>query len=216
MVTTAVVGAGAAALSLALMLDDDVVIFEKDTAPGGLCRSSVVDGFTFDRGPHILGGIPDAVAWVLEHTPDVDFVLGETSNRGILEGALVPHPFVDAQVGREYMAKMWKIDPARLSASSLGVQHGRKPGGVPQFRYPRCGGYEAITACWSALLHERIVYGSSIDSEEEFAQRAAAEGFDRVVWTAPRSGDGRLRYNTLITVTAGFCGAPPPHTALYL
>lgn len=52
--STAVIGAGASGLSLALLLDGDVVVFEAGAEPGGHCRATVRDGWTFDQGPHIM------------------------------------------------------------------------------------------------------------------------------------------------------------------
>lgn len=51
---TAIIGAGASGLSLALLLDGGKVVYESDEEVGGHCRSRTVDGWTFDRGPHIM------------------------------------------------------------------------------------------------------------------------------------------------------------------
>jgi protoporphyrinogen oxidase len=52
--TVGILGGGIAALSLANFLNDDVVIFEKDPAVGGLCRSFDFYDVPFDVGPHIV------------------------------------------------------------------------------------------------------------------------------------------------------------------
>lgn len=52
--TVGILGGGIAALSLANFLNDDVVIFEKDLAVGGLCRSFDFYDVPFDVGPHIV------------------------------------------------------------------------------------------------------------------------------------------------------------------
>ncbi len=50
-----VVGGGPAGLSAALHLDDpDFILAEKNDRTGGLCRSIVQDGFTFDHAGHIF------------------------------------------------------------------------------------------------------------------------------------------------------------------
>ena len=49
-----ILGAGASGLSLALLLDQKFVIVERDRDAGGHARSTTKDGFTFDRGPHIM------------------------------------------------------------------------------------------------------------------------------------------------------------------
>lgn len=199
---TAIVGAGAAGLSLALMLDGDVTVFEKEATPGGLCRSTTVDGFTFDQGPHILGGIPEAVEWIKEST-GIEFVEGETRNVGWLDGEFVEHPFVDPIVGRRYMAKMWKSDPSELAPLGLSAQRDRRPGGVKRFLYPKRGGYQAITDAWAAKVQPRL--NVQLNSPEKC--------YGRVVWTNPRQG---MPYNALATVTFGYRGTPPPFTAIYL
>jgi len=51
---TCILGAGVSGLSLALLLDGDVEIFEAGPDVGGHARSIVEDGWTFDRGPHIM------------------------------------------------------------------------------------------------------------------------------------------------------------------
>jgi UDP-galactopyranose mutase len=50
-----ILGAGLAGLSTAYhMGQEDYVIFEKDTEPGGLCKSFMKKGYTFDFAPHII------------------------------------------------------------------------------------------------------------------------------------------------------------------
>ncbi len=49
-----IVGAGLAGLSAAFHIKKDFEIFEKEAQPGGLCRSNVFNGFTFDYGGHLL------------------------------------------------------------------------------------------------------------------------------------------------------------------
>jgi protoporphyrinogen oxidase len=52
----AILGGGLAGLTLANLLQKkyDVTVFEKDSVPGGLCRSFIFNGFTFDIGGHII------------------------------------------------------------------------------------------------------------------------------------------------------------------
>jgi len=50
-----IAGGGPAGLSAGLHLDDaDFLLVDKNARPGGLCRSIVQDGFTFDRAGHIF------------------------------------------------------------------------------------------------------------------------------------------------------------------
>ena len=203
----AIVGAGAAGLSLGMMLKergyDDFTIMEKSEAPGGLCRSTTIDGFTWDVGPHILGGIPEAVQWVKDST-GIEFVQGSTCNIGFDSGHYLHHPFRDEAVGKRYMRKMWKADPDELSFPALNAQPNRKPGGVSTFDYPKHGGYQSIIDSWVTQLDDKIAY--NVDVADDC-------GYERVVWTAPQKV---MRYNSLITVTLGYEGTAPPYTAIYL
>ena len=50
-----ILGAGLAGLSTAYHLKDkDYIVLEKDPEPGGLCKSFIKDGYTFDYAPHIF------------------------------------------------------------------------------------------------------------------------------------------------------------------
>lgn len=50
----AILGAGLTGLSTAYHLKKDYAIYEKESVPGGLCRSRKQDGFTFDIAGHLL------------------------------------------------------------------------------------------------------------------------------------------------------------------
>src|ERR1035437_5851104 len=54
MMKTIIIGAGFAGLAAGHRLKKDYVIFEKNERPGGLCRTDIVDGFTFDYTGHFL------------------------------------------------------------------------------------------------------------------------------------------------------------------
>ena len=49
-----ILGAGASGLSLALLTDLDYVLIEESPRAGGHAISTSVDGWVFDRGPHIM------------------------------------------------------------------------------------------------------------------------------------------------------------------
>jgi protoporphyrinogen oxidase len=53
-VETIILGGGLTGLSLAQYLDGESLVLEAKQRPGGLCRSFVKDGFTYDIGGHIL------------------------------------------------------------------------------------------------------------------------------------------------------------------
>jgi len=52
-----ILGAGLSGLSAAYHLTERSDIYERGSEIGGLCRSVVIDGFTYDYGPHILYSI---------------------------------------------------------------------------------------------------------------------------------------------------------------
>lgn len=49
-----VIGAGISGLSFASKLDGDYMIIEKESRPGGLCRSFYIDGYTWDYAGHFF------------------------------------------------------------------------------------------------------------------------------------------------------------------
>ncbi|MBN3037905.1 MAG: FAD-dependent oxidoreductase [Candidatus Omnitrophica bacterium] len=49
-----ILGAGLSGLSAAYFLKEDYLIFEKESTPGGLCRSRHIKGYTFDYDGHLL------------------------------------------------------------------------------------------------------------------------------------------------------------------
>ena len=93
----AILGGGLAAISLAYFLQDDqqieeITIFEKEDAIGGLCRSIRKDGYTYDIGPHILfSKDKEMLNLMLEVTPETNKL--RRSNQIIHKGKYVQYPF---------------------------------------------------------------------------------------------------------------------------
>ena len=91
-----VLGAGLAGLSAAMHLQDDqeVVVLEREDRPGGLCRSVVKDGFTFDLTGHLLHlRRPEIRALVEKLIPGDQFM--KIDRRAFIHshGRLTPYPF---------------------------------------------------------------------------------------------------------------------------
>ena len=89
---TAVIGAGASGLTVALLLDGEVVVFEGRDEPGGHCRALTKDGFTFDEGPHIMFSKDTAVLDFM-----IDSLAGNVhrcrrNNRVCIDGSFVKYP----------------------------------------------------------------------------------------------------------------------------
>jgi protoporphyrinogen oxidase len=64
---TIIIGAGFAGIAAAYKLKNNYIILEKEARPGGLCRTDIVKGFTFDYTGHFLHlRKPEIQAFVLK------------------------------------------------------------------------------------------------------------------------------------------------------
>jgi protoporphyrinogen oxidase len=89
---TAIIGAGASGLSLALMLDGDVTIFEQSDRSGGHCHATTRDGWTFDRGPHIMfSRDKDVLDFMLASLGD-NVHQSRRNNRVLVDGRMAKYP----------------------------------------------------------------------------------------------------------------------------
>lgn len=91
-----VLGGGLAGLSAAYHLQDSeqTVVLEKEPLPGGLCRSVVSKGFTFDMTGHLLHlRRPEIVALVNDLIPADRFVRIDRRSYIYSHGTLTPYPF---------------------------------------------------------------------------------------------------------------------------
>ena len=95
----AILGGGISGVALARMLAadrHDVTVLEKSERPGGLCKSRVVDGFTFDEaGGHILfSKNKDVLAWMQARCGgDAGLVRTERKTKIRWHDRWVPYPF---------------------------------------------------------------------------------------------------------------------------
>lgn len=92
-----ILGGGLSAISTAYFLQerdeiDEILILEKEDRPGGLCRSIMKDGYTYDIGPHILFSkdkeMLSLMLSVLDERNDL-----RRSNQIIYKGRYVQYPF---------------------------------------------------------------------------------------------------------------------------
>jgi protoporphyrinogen oxidase len=89
---TAIIGAGASGLSLALMLDGDVSIYEQSDRTGGHCHATIRDGWTFDRGPHIMfSRDQDVLDFMIASLGD-NVHQSRRNNRVFVDGRMVKYP----------------------------------------------------------------------------------------------------------------------------
>jgi protoporphyrinogen oxidase len=79
-------------LSLALLLDGDVVVFEADDEVGGHCRSTIRDGWTFDRGPHIMFSRDSEVLDFMIRSLQGNVHQSRRKNVVCVQGAFVKYP----------------------------------------------------------------------------------------------------------------------------
>jgi protoporphyrinogen oxidase len=89
---TAIIGAGASGLSLALMLDGDVSIFEQSDRTGGHCHATIRDGWTFDRGPHIMFSRDRDVLDFMIASLGGNVHQSRRNNRVFVDGHMVKYP----------------------------------------------------------------------------------------------------------------------------
>jgi protoporphyrinogen oxidase len=94
----AILGAGVTGLTLARLLSEDqhaVTVLEKARVPGGLCRSTVIDGFTCDNaGGHILFSKNNQIMdWMKDRVGRENLVETQRQTRILWHDRYVPYPF---------------------------------------------------------------------------------------------------------------------------
>lgn len=89
--TTIILGAGLAGLSLANFLTDKTILFEKEREVGGLCRSYEFNGIKHDVGPHILFSKDKEQLKHLISLAAMNKL--KRSNRVLYKGRFIKYPF---------------------------------------------------------------------------------------------------------------------------
>src|SRR5712691_9810832 len=93
MTPVGIIGAGPSGLAMGMFLEGPAEILEAADHPGGHASSHVVDGFTFDNGPHIMFS---------RNQPVLDFMVGSLgenvhrcrrNNKISFKNALIKYPF---------------------------------------------------------------------------------------------------------------------------
>ncbi len=114
-VRTIILGAGPSGLSLGQRLlqlgDDSFVVFEKESAPGGLCRSQMVDGAPLDiGGGHFLDvRQPHANRFLFGFLPESSWATYKRKSTIHVHGCEIDYPFE---------ANLWQL-PVRLQLDYL-------------------------------------------------------------------------------------------------
>ncbi len=91
----AIIGAGPAGLSCAYALQQnghEVVVYEKSSLPGGLCKSFKFNGFTVDVGPHRFLTSSDIVQNFWLKIIGEDYVKVQRKTRILYEGKFLDYP----------------------------------------------------------------------------------------------------------------------------
>jgi protoporphyrinogen oxidase len=89
-----IIGAGLTGLSTAHHLQGERLVLERETIPGGLCRSEVVDGFTFDLTGHLLHlRRPEIISLVGELLPPEAFNRIDRRSFIYSHGVFTPYPY---------------------------------------------------------------------------------------------------------------------------
>lgn len=96
---TAIIGAGPSGLSLALMLDGDVTVYESSTKAAGFCAATQKDGFTFDRGPHIMFSRDQEVLDFMVRSLRGNVHRSRRANRIAIGGRFVKYPIENDLAG---------------------------------------------------------------------------------------------------------------------
>lgn len=109
-----ILGGGIAGLSLASFLDSRVVVLERDTTVGGLSRSYVLNGISYDIGPHIIFSKNKEVLDL--HTSLVPTNRIRRSNQILFKGRYVKYPFENDLAAlnpadRDYCVKEFLSNP---------------------------------------------------------------------------------------------------------
>lgn len=89
---TAVIGAGASGLSLALLLDGELTVYEGADRAAGHCAATVRDGFTYDQGPHIMFSRDAEVLDFMVRSLGGNVHRSRRNNRVALGGCLAKYP----------------------------------------------------------------------------------------------------------------------------
>jgi protoporphyrinogen oxidase len=87
-----ILGAGASGLSLALLTHLDFLIVERDRRPGGHASSTCVDGWVFDKGPHIIFSPDPLLLDCIVASLGANAHQGRRNNKVAVAGVLARYP----------------------------------------------------------------------------------------------------------------------------
>jgi protoporphyrinogen oxidase len=94
-----ILGAGISGIALASSLKKsgigEMVVFEKETSPGGLATSSIIDGYVFDlHGGHVFNTpFADVKEWVFAQMPEEEWVFQPRKAKSLFKKRIIDYPF---------------------------------------------------------------------------------------------------------------------------
>ena len=94
-----ILGAGPAGLTLAQFLREPCEVLEAENHPGGHAASFVVDGFTFDYGPHIMFSKHKDILKFMIETLEGNVQECRRNNKISFKGRLTKYPFENGLIG---------------------------------------------------------------------------------------------------------------------
>lgn len=109
-----ILGGGIAGLSLASFLDSNVIVLERETTVGGLSRSYLLNGISYDIGPHIIFSKNKEILDL--HTSLIPTNRIRRSNQILFKGRYVKYPFENDLAAlddddRDYCVKEFLSNP---------------------------------------------------------------------------------------------------------
>jgi UDP-galactopyranose mutase len=123
-----IIGAGPAGLSAAYHLNTDFVLLEKDSEPGGLCRSFELGGVTFDLGGHAFFTRHEYVRRLIEQTFAVPLFTQKRQAWVYSHGTYIRYPFqmhlhgLPVEVVKECLVGLFRATAERSDAPPHSLQ----------------------------------------------------------------------------------------------
>ena len=142
-----ILGGGLAGLSLAAFIDRQALVLESQDEVGGLSRSYVMNGITYDLGPHIIFSKNKQVLDM--HTTMIETNRLRRSNKIFYKGRYIKYPFENDLAAldpkeRDYCLKEFLLNP----------YENYKPANMLQFFLSTFG--EGITRVYLQPYNEKI------------------------------------------------------------
>jgi protoporphyrinogen oxidase len=101
-----ILGAGVSGLGAATVLKEKSIILEKNNTIGGLCRSKIINGFSYEYGTHVFFTKNQQMIKILEETLKGNISLNKAEIWNYSNNSFFPHP---VQVNSVYLQEELKI-----------------------------------------------------------------------------------------------------------